>query len=104
MAKKFFLNKFTIVVLSEDAPLEFDDLADIDYEIDQGDCVGGELEVEVTQLTSKEAADKLYELGSEPGFFQLDDNGKDLNDQFDSAELSREAGNPFGISYFEGGE
>jgi len=77
--RKFFLNKFTICVLSEDVPLEVDDLSDVDYEIDQGDCVGGTLEVEAAPLTAKETVDKLYEFGSEPGFFRLDEDGEDVD-------------------------
>lgn len=75
----FYKTTFTYTVLS-DSPLEGDmSLASIAEACDTGDCVGkfdGDWNVET--LTGQQAADALYEAGSEPGFFQLDDDGNPL--------------------------
>jgi hypothetical protein len=55
-------------------------LADLGREIDQGEWVGNIEVVAQEELTGKEAADALYAAGSEPGFFQLDDDGRELNE------------------------
>jgi hypothetical protein len=75
-AKKFYLNIITLKVLSEDEPLDGDlDVKEIAYEIDEGACVGNGLDFVHKELSGKETADLLREFGSEPGFFQLDDDG-----------------------------
>ena len=77
--RQFFLNTVHIQVLSEGAPLRGSyDLIDIDEEITDGECVGGEIQIESKPLSPKEAADKLIAFGSEPRFFGLNDDGSDL--------------------------
>jgi hypothetical protein len=79
--RKFFHNIVTIHVLSEDEPLSGDmSLSDIDYAITDGDSVGGGVEIRSEEMTGKEAATRLSAYGSEPGFFQLDEDGNDLED------------------------
>jgi len=77
-SRKFFKQVIVVTVLSEDVPLEWDDLRDLHYAIDQGDYVGQTDEVSCQELTPKEAAGALYKLGSEASFFQLTDDGESL--------------------------
>lgn len=78
-ARKFYETTITIRVLSEE-PFEFNDLDDIHYAIDQGDCVGHVAEDGAKTLDAKETVALLYEFGSEPGFFQLTDDAQDVPD------------------------
>jgi hypothetical protein len=71
----FYKTTFTITVLSEES-IQNMDLADLAYAIDQGPCVGSFPQAEQVELTGKEMADALRALGSEPGFFNLDDAGE----------------------------
>lgn len=76
--RKFFRTLVRVEVLSEDHPAEFDDLEDLAYSTNEGPYVGRMLVLKPDRLTGKEAADQLYRMGSEPGFFMLDDNGEDV--------------------------
>ena len=75
-SRKFYRTTFIYEVLSEDEPvdncLDLRALQELTY---YGDCVGRFGETRVNELTGKEAADVLYDFGSEPGFFLLDDEG-----------------------------
>jgi hypothetical protein len=64
----------SVRVLSE-GPLGDMSLKDIAEACDSGDCVGFEKQIAVRSVTGKQMADLLYEAGSEPGFFGLDDDG-----------------------------
>jgi hypothetical protein len=76
MARKFYRNVVSFVVLTEDAPIpDGMSLRRIEAEADSGDWVGGNVEITHVELTGKDAADALYSLGSEPGFFRLDEDG-----------------------------
>jgi len=77
LTKKFYKTIFTIEVLSEDRPCDVNTLADLHYAITEGDCCSKWSE-RGEQITAKECADALYDQGSEPGFFQLDDDGNPL--------------------------
>ena len=73
----FYKTVFKIEVLSE-GPIDGLSIEDIAYEIDQGSCVGGPFgPSKCKKLDGKQAADALYEWGSEPGFFGLNDRGGD---------------------------
>lgn len=74
----FFKTVIQVEVLSEDQPVDDLDLRQIAYEIMDGDCVGASSLISKKELTGKECADELYELGSEPEFFGLDDDGISL--------------------------
>jgi hypothetical protein len=74
----FYKTVIQVEVLSEDQPVNDLDLKQIAHEIYEGDCVGASSIVSVKELTGQECADALHELGSEPEFFNLDDDGKDL--------------------------
>jgi hypothetical protein len=71
---KYYITHIDVTVLSE-YPYDPDSLEDLSYDITEGDCVGNFLMGKSKELTGKQMADKLYELGSEPAFFQLDDDG-----------------------------
>ena len=75
--RKFYETTITVKVLSEQ-PLRWNDLNDLAYAIEEGDCVGHIPDDTSRTLTGKECADLLDEFGSESGFFQLDDEGNDL--------------------------
>jgi hypothetical protein len=75
-SRKFYRTTFIYEVLSEDEPVDNClDLGTLREVTHYGDCVGRFGETRVNELTGKEAADALYEFGSEPGFFLLDDEG-----------------------------
>lgn len=77
--RKFYETIFSFKVLSEQ-PVDHYSLRSIAHEIMEGYCVGSEVNTEVKELTAKEAAKGLTELGSEPLFFNLDLNGNEIFD------------------------
>ena len=70
----FYKKSYTITVLSEE-PIVFDDIEDIAYAINEGPCVGAMEEGVSEQLNGKQMAEALVKVGSDPGFFHLDENG-----------------------------
>ena len=76
--RKLYRTTFSIDVLSEESLGDCLSLAQIDYAISEGDCCGGNLRSVETPITPKQAADSLYEFGSTPDFFQLDDDGNTI--------------------------
>lgn len=79
-SRKFYKSTMQITVLSEE-PFHWESLADIDYEITYGECTGAVEDLRSNEvLNGTEVAKELTSVGSEPGFFQLDENG---NDEFD---------------------
>ena len=81
MPKKKTIHKtvVTVTVLSED-PYEFDSFEQLIYDIVEGDCSGEAEVTSTTVLTGKEAADAVMEQASDPDFFQMDENGNELED------------------------
>lgn len=77
MPKKFTKQRIVVEVLREDDNPVPTDLYALAHIIDEGDGVGRVLDPTVEYLTPKQMADELYEFGSEPGFFQLDDDGNE---------------------------
>jgi len=71
--RKFYRNVISIIVLSEEKLGDCLSLSEVDYAITDGCCLGGGMVHECEELTQKECADLCYELGSDPGFFQLED-------------------------------
>lgn len=70
---------FTFKVYS-DRPINPDmELGDIVSECVDGDMVGSTEVREERQITSQQMAQKLYEVGSDPGFFELDDDGNRID-------------------------
>jgi hypothetical protein len=79
MPRKFYKSIIEITVLSEDKPVESLDLLDINYLITFGDC-SGKVEIkEEKEVSPQEMARLLIEQSSEPEFFNLDEDGKDLD-------------------------
>jgi hypothetical protein len=76
--RKFYRTVISVVVLSE-GPFIYDDLDDVNSAITTGDHVGTVTETSVKTLTGKQAANALLDAGSEPGFFELDDEGNDID-------------------------
>lgn len=76
-AKKYYRQTYTVVVLTED-PTEAS-LDQLPESVNGGDdCLQSFEMTSMEELTGKQAADALYASGSEPGFFQLDDEGNPL--------------------------
>jgi hypothetical protein len=73
MKRKFYETTVTIKILSEDHPIDEDmSLVDIDHAISEGDCVGV-TKAKAKELTAKQVAKRLREMGSAPGFFMLEE-------------------------------
>lgn len=77
---KFFKTTFTVTVLSEGPFGDWENLHDVAYAIDEGDC-SGHIAEKTEVMTPKEAAKALQEQGSDPEFFQLDAEGNDISDE-----------------------
>jgi hypothetical protein len=77
--RKFYLTVFQVEVLSED-PLVADDLDEIHSAITTGDCSGAVQRLREETLDGPTTAAKLREQASDPGFFQLTDDGDDSQD------------------------
>lgn len=75
---KYFRTVVEIVVLSEDIPWD-GELADLAYAISDGGC-SGEMKVKSEEVSPKRMAELLQSQGSEPRFFQLDENGHELEE------------------------
>ncbi len=78
--RKFYVTTLTIKVLSEEPIPSYVELDGIVDEMDDGDYVGKVVETSEREVTGKEMADLLHDIGSEPQFFQIDDDGNDLED------------------------
>jgi hypothetical protein len=75
----FFKTKVTFEVLSQGEIGDLD-LLQIAVECNDGAFVGGKLTLEPIELTAPEAVKALKEAGSEPAFFNIDDDGKSLDE------------------------
>lgn len=74
--RKFFLTTFTVEVLSEDNNLTDLNLHELAY-ASEDDCVA-KTTAESRELTEEQTVELLYEFGSEPGFFQLEEPDANL--------------------------
>jgi len=76
--KKYFRTVIEVEVLSE-APIGDMSIGDIIHEIDHGDFSGKfDTKIQDEELTGKAMADALRDQGSDPEFFQLDDEGEEI--------------------------
>lgn len=73
--RKFYKTTVTFVVLSEEPIPPYTDLYHIAQEAAEGRYVGSFGASPEELLDGSEMAKALYEAGSEPGFFELDDDG-----------------------------
>lgn len=78
--RKFYKNVLTVEVLSEEPISGHLSLKDIEYMITDGDCSGDIKWKPQVVLNGKKCADALSGQGSEPGFFRLDDEGNDTDE------------------------
>ena len=78
--RTFYVNTITIRVLSEDEPYDFASYEDLAYDVTEGHFVGIVEGIESTEVASKQMVDALYSVGSQPEFFQLDDDGNEVED------------------------
>ncbi len=74
----FYHTTVKVEVLSEQALPAFFDLGALARAIDTGDCVGRVTLDNEKEVTGEQMAALLYEFGSEPGFFSLDNEGKEV--------------------------
>lgn len=74
-----YLYEATIRFVSQDGELTSLDLDDIVYEIDQGDAIGGPLQIERTAIDRKTRNAIAVKFGSEPGFFGDDGDLVDVD-------------------------
>ena len=78
--RKFYRQVVQVEILSEDAPLEWDNLADIHYAITTGDCSGKLNELIAEEVDGRKMAELLIKQGSDPSFFRLDDEGRTIDE------------------------
>jgi hypothetical protein len=77
--RTFYRTVVTITILSED-PYEFASIDMINYDITEGAC-SGQIEVgDSIPCDGVEMADLLHFQASDPGFFRLDNEGNDLEE------------------------
>lgn len=77
--RKFHKYTFQVTVLTDEPLPEHLDLQDICERADSLPLVM-DYTSEVATLTPKQMADALHEARSEPGFFELDDDGNEAED------------------------
>ena len=70
--RKFYMQKFTVTVLSEEPIPSGMSLSEILIETDTGDYVADHDEGEVKELSEEQCAEMLEEFGSIPEFFQIE--------------------------------
>lgn len=75
---KFYKTVIKTTVLS-DEPFQWDDLSQIHQSITDGECVGSTEEVSQEEITPKECSKLCLELSSDPEFFNLDEEGNELD-------------------------
>ena len=78
--RKFYKTVIQITVLSEE-PFEYENLSQVDYAITDGGCSGDYKTVTAKIINGKEAAKELLRQGSDTDFFELTENGEDLQEE-----------------------
>jgi len=74
---KFYRTIIQVEVLSEGGPVpEGMSLADIDYQITDGDWSGDTVIKKAEEVSGEEMSKLLMKQGSDPSFFGLDEKGK----------------------------
>ncbi len=69
--RAFYKTVVQVTVLSEDKPVKFDSLQELDFIITEGDCSGAYEVTSVERLTGSQMAKALEAQASAPSFFQL---------------------------------
>ena len=75
--RKFYKTILRVEILSEDL-YDFNDLSDIHESITYGNCSGKVHVVAEKELNGKQMADELRNQDSDPEFFQLNEEGEDV--------------------------
>ena len=78
--RKFYKQIIQIELLSEDVPFEWDNLVNINDAM-LTDWSGKVEEISCDEVTPEEMAKLLIAQDSDPEFFGLDENGKDMYDE-----------------------
>lgn len=78
--RKFYVNRYLVTLLSEEPLPDAMSLSSIAYEMNEGDCVGEVEQLRCKKVSSKQIVKQLEEVGSDPAFFQLDEEGNDLDE------------------------
>ena len=86
MTRKFFVTEITIQILSEDEPWD-GNTGDLEYDLTDGAYVGKILKRESTEVNGQEMASSLYDFGSQPEFFSLNDDGLEIDLEDDEEEV-----------------
>ncbi len=83
MAKKIYRTVVRYEILSDEPTPTHMSLADIDYQTSEGHMSGAFLDAEVfnEELTGTQAAEHIKKQGSDPEFFQMDEEGNDISDE-----------------------
>ena len=79
----YYRTRYVLDVLAEETPLTTRDITQIDYETDEGSCVGHIQAVQVTPLTAQEMHEALLAAGNSGDFFE------DLADKIDGSAAGR---------------
>lgn len=79
--RKFFKTVVKVEVLSEDQPVRFDTLDGLHYNITEGHCSGVHNVESSEEVSAKVMAKLLQEQGSDPEFFRLSKDGKELEEE-----------------------
>jgi hypothetical protein len=66
--RAYYKTVVRVEILSEDAPIEFDNLADLNYEITEGDH-SGNWTVESKPISRRTLINLCRKHGTDPGFF-----------------------------------
>ena len=78
--KKLYHKRIVVDVLSETPIPDGMNLADLEYEMKQGDYVGNTETKKDQIVTGRKAAKMVMETGSDPMFFQMNEFGNEVPD------------------------
>jgi hypothetical protein len=81
MTSRFFFRTIIEVEVLSEMPFEFTTLGDVDYLISKGYVAGDIRLATQDELTGKETADRLMELGHDPRMFSLTADGEDTAEE-----------------------
>ena len=99
--RTFYKTKIVIDIISE-APIPSNySLVDIGYDITSGHNSGSWDITEVMELNGLAAARELKNQGSDPEFFQIDEEGNDLIAEGDTVEVENEDGTTWMGNFYQ---
>lgn len=81
--RKFYRTVVQVEVLSEE-PYDFEDLEQVRYDITEGHCSGQVTTLPTEEVDGPAMAKLLRGQGSDPEFFELDEQGNDVDDALSS--------------------